>query len=70
MTGFELQTSGVGSNRSTNWATTTARTPEPEPPLLSIIMPSLRASAHSTYLGTLVFSLIFDNAVPRSSKKR
>ena len=24
MTGFELQTSGIGSNRSTNWATTTA----------------------------------------------
>ena len=24
MTVFELQTSGVGSNRSTNWATTTA----------------------------------------------
>ena len=26
MTGFELQTSEVGSNRSTNWATTTAPT--------------------------------------------
>ena len=25
MTGFELQTSGVGSNRSANWATTTAQ---------------------------------------------
>ena len=25
MTGFELQTSGIGSNRSTNGATTTAR---------------------------------------------
>ena len=24
MTGFELRTSGIGSNRSTNWATTTA----------------------------------------------
>ena len=24
MTGFELRTSGVGSNRSTNWTTTTA----------------------------------------------
>ena len=24
MTGFESQTSGVGSDRSTNWATTTA----------------------------------------------
>ena len=24
MAGFELQTSGIGSNRSTNWATTTA----------------------------------------------
>ena len=24
MTGFEKRTSGVGSNRSTNWATTTA----------------------------------------------
>ena len=24
MTGFELQTTGVGSDRSTNWATTTA----------------------------------------------
>ena len=23
MTGFELQTSGIASNRSTNWATTT-----------------------------------------------
>ena len=25
MTGFELQTSGIGSDRSTNWATTTAQ---------------------------------------------
>ena len=25
MTGFELQAFGVGSNRSTNWATTTAQ---------------------------------------------
>ena len=25
MTGFELWTSGIGSNRSTNWATTTAQ---------------------------------------------
>ena len=24
MTGFKLRTSGIGSNRSTNWATTTA----------------------------------------------
>ena len=24
MTGFELRTSGIGSDRSTNWATTTA----------------------------------------------
>ena len=26
MTGFELRTSGIGSNHSTNWATTTAQT--------------------------------------------
>ena len=26
MTGFELQTYGIGSDRSTNWATTTAHT--------------------------------------------
>ena len=25
MTGFELQTFGIGSDRSTNWATTTAQ---------------------------------------------
>ena len=25
MTGFEPRTSGIGSNRSTNWATTTAQ---------------------------------------------
>ena len=25
MTGFKPQTSGIGSNRSTNWATTTAQ---------------------------------------------
>ena len=25
MTGFELQTSGIGSNSSANWATTTAQ---------------------------------------------
>ena len=25
MTGFELRTSGIGIDRSTNWATTTAR---------------------------------------------
>ena len=25
MTGFKLRTSGIGSNRSTNWATTTAQ---------------------------------------------
>ena len=33
MTGFELQTSGIRSDRSTNWATTTA----PSPPLFKTI---------------------------------
>ena len=47
MTGFEPQTSGIGSDRSTNWATTTA-------PAIVI----LGDEPISSYLGTEVCCLV------------
>ena len=49
MTGFELRTSGNGSDRSTNWATTTA--------LQFLII----YSSHSWGLGRQIMGLVYEN---------
>ena len=56
MTGFELQTSGIGSHRSTNLATTTARNG-----IFKKITPrtSENAKTDNTYLDAVKSSLPF-----------
>ena len=56
MTGFKLRTSGVGSNRSANWATTTAQA---ESVLLSIRLYG-QSGSHGflkSFIACLVFKL-------------
>ena len=61
MTGFKPQTSGVGSDRSTNWATTTTHVVEPV---------ETRARSHKEISVQIYVKLILKEAVNGQYLKR
>ena len=59
MTGFELLTSGVGSDRSTNWATTTAQNDQMSNILNISVFSTMRTSVMYEYdLAQMIASAI------------